>query len=321
MADAYTQTNGDFGDVSGMLDSDQNGLSADSGHPESFPTPMFSSSSYTTSAVADGRGISNEDFGGPSLHAYARATSDGSGIGATAASIAEWTDTIRLDDGGDPTTLDRIPANYLANLYLGLHVEAQTEVSNGGNAEIHAGFDGFAGDATSTVSEHLVGTQIHDSVATNQSSLAQGTDLAVMVNASTGYADMNSTREVSIDLLENGTFYFSLQDASGNYLSSNPYNLRVISTKLNLEYPLINGHAALPGDFDGDDDVDASDYVAWRDGLGTTFTQGDYNAWRSNFGQSIGGSATLGTSGGVPEPSSLILVEILAAFFPHRTIR
>jgi hypothetical protein len=111
IANAYTQTEGNFGHVSGQSDSDQNSFLADSGHSESFPTPLFSSSSYTTNAVADGRRISDEEFDGPSLHAYARATSDGSAIEATAGGLAQWTDTIRLDDGGDPTTLDRLPSD------------------------------------------------------------------------------------------------------------------------------------------------------------------------------------------------------------------
>ena len=31
--------------------------------------------------------------------------------------------------------------------------------------------------------------------------------------------------------------------------------------------------------------VDAADCVVWRNGLGTTYTQGDYSTWRAHFGQ------------------------------------
>ena len=41
----------------------------------------------------------------------------------------------------------------------------------------------------------------------------------------------------------------------------------------------------IPGDFNGNGVVDAADYVAWRKGLGTLYTQNDYNVWRAHFGQ------------------------------------
>src|SRR5262249_15044183 len=43
--------------------------------------------------------------------------------------------------------------------------------------------------------------------------------------------------------------------------------------------------SVLPGDFNYDGTVDAADYVVWRKGLGTTYTQSDYDTWRSHFGQ------------------------------------
>jgi probable HAF family extracellular repeat protein len=69
--------------------------------------------------------------------------------------------------------------------------------------------------------------------------------------------------------------------------------------------------APLPGDFNGNAIVDAADYVLWRKGLGTTYTQDDYDVWRSHFGQMVGsgagaGAAPLATV--VPEPFSLILL-------------
>lgn len=72
---------------------------------------------------------------------------------------------------------------------------------------------------------------------------------------------------------------------------------------------LINPNAALIGDFNGNGKVDAADYAVWRRGLGTTYTQGDYDIWRSQFGRtpgSLGAAAALstGASAPVPEPSS-----------------
>jgi hypothetical protein len=80
----------------------------------------------------------------------------------------------------------------------------------------------------------------------------------------------------------------------------------------------------LAGDFSDDGKVDAADYVAWRNGLGTTYTEEDYAVWRDNFGQtaSSGGAAgSLSTDfAGVAEPACavLLLVGLLIVSAPHR---
>jgi hypothetical protein len=69
--------------------------------------------------------------------------------------------------------------------------------------------------------------------------------------------------------------------------------------------------SALPGDFTGDHVVDVADYVTWRKGLDTRYTQSDYDAWRANFGRSSGGGGALNTSA-VPEPGAFLLAVIAA---------
>src|SRR5262245_7424043 len=50
---------------------------------------------------------------------------------------------------------------------------------------------------------------------------------------------------------------------------------------------------SVPGDFNHDGQVDTADYVVWRAGLGTTYTQSDYELWSMHFGQSsTGGLST-----------------------------
>jgi hypothetical protein len=70
------------------------------------------------------------------------------------------------------------------------------------------------------------------------------------------------------------------------------------------------GDPTLPGDFNLDGSVDAADYVVWRDGLGTVFTQVDYDIWRAHFGQTAANSPVAHSS--VPEPAMLTLL-LLAA--------
>ncbi len=78
----------------------------------------------------------------------------------------------------------------------------------------------------------------------------------------------------------------------------------------------------LPGDYNGDGSVDASDYGVWRDSLGQLGTglaadgnnngvidQDDYKIWKLNFGHM---ENSTGTSTAVPEPVSLVLLMTLA---------
>jgi len=67
------------------------------------------------------------------------------------------------------------------------------------------------------------------------------------------------------------------------------------------------GAVTLAGDFNSDGTVDAADYSRWRDGLGTTYTQNDYDDWKANFGQSLGGASA------VPEPGTSTALLLLMA--------
>jgi hypothetical protein len=64
----------------------------------------------------------------------------------------------------------------------------------------------------------------------------------------------------------------------------------------------------ISGDFNGDGTVNAADYVVWRKGLGTIYTQSDYNDWRAHFGQSAGSGAGASVNTAVPEPTTLVLL-------------
>jgi peptidoglycan hydrolase-like protein with peptidoglycan-binding domain len=66
------------------------------------------------------------------------------------------------------------------------------------------------------------------------------------------------------------------------------------------------GRANMPGDFDFNDVVDASDYVLWRKGLSTMYTAAQYNLWRASFGHVEAGGSGSGSGvdySAVPEPA------------------
>jgi hypothetical protein len=109
---------------------------------------------------------------------------------------------------------------------------------------------------------------------------------------------------------------------------------------------ILAGAAApsISGDYNGNGQVDAADYVVWRDNLGlmggATPAQGDgtrdgnvtiedYNFWRSNFGMGAATSAVLQPRAAiqaVPEPQSLVLslfaaAAVIGVFFCRRVRR
>ncbi len=71
--------------------------------------------------------------------------------------------------------------------------------------------------------------------------------------------------------------------------------------------------APLLGDFNNDGVVDAADYLVWRKGLGTTYTQTDYDVWRVHFGATAGIGASALANVTVPEPAMLVMLIVATA--------
>jgi len=67
----------------------------------------------------------------------------------------------------------------------------------------------------------------------------------------------------------------------------------------------------LAGDLNRDGAVDAADYIVWRKGLGTAFSQNNYQVWRAHFGQAGGSGLTSDVA--VPEPTCASLLVLAAA--------
>ena len=77
--------------------------------------------------------------------------------------------------------------------------------------------------------------------------------------------------------------------------------------------------AGVPGDYNDNGIVDAADYVLWRNG-GTLQNDatpgvqpGDYDVWRSHFGQIAGSGAGANVNAAVPEPATLVLLLMATA--------
>jgi hypothetical protein len=119
-------------------------------------------------------------------------------------------------------------------------------------------------------------------------------------------------------------------DAAGNVYTTNnnvellqvfsPGGATVATTSSDGTFTVVPFSEGTLGDHDGDDDVDAADYVAWRK-LPSMFgdAQG-YTDWRAHFGEGTDPGAS--NRGGVPEPSSLaFLVLAVSGLAIHRRDR
>jgi len=85
--------------------------------------------------------------------------------------------------------------------------------------------------------------------------------------------------------------------------------------------------AGLLGDYNGNDEIDAADYTAWRDALTAgattlandptpgTVDESDFLYWRDHFGEALGSGAGSGAAA-VPESASLALLLMAIALQP-----
>jgi uncharacterized protein YjbI with pentapeptide repeats len=99
---------------------------------------------------------------------------------------------------------------------------------------------------------------------------------------------------------------------TGAFTVSSPYTWNLTNLYTTGEVTLAAA-PTLPGDFNNDNTVDAADYVVWRKGLGTIYTQEHYNIWRAHFGEVSGnGSGSAAGSrridAAVPEPATALIL-------------
>jgi hypothetical protein len=121
------------------------------------------------------------------------------------------------------------------------------------------------------------------------------TQLALINNTGAGSAETLS----SFTLPNGGQYYLRVTGATADAVQL--YDLALSASNI------------LTGDYNHDGIVDAADYVVWRKGLGTTFTQNDYNVWRTHFGQTAGSGSGVSANAVVPEPATLVLLMFSSA--------
>jgi beta-glucanase (GH16 family) len=115
--------------------------------------------------------------------------------------------------------------------------------------------------------------------------------------------------------------------AVGGHFGGNPDGTTVFPQYLEIDYVRVwQPMTGLSGDYNGDQRVDAADYVVWRDSLGQgqighpvdgsgngTVDRADFLMWRNNFGAVARTAAAVAAQ--MPEPcsSTLVAVAVLRA--------
>jgi hypothetical protein len=157
------------------------------------------------------------------------------------------------------------------------------------------------------------------------------------IDLSTSIADDNSAREIALD--EDGNLFFAGFDGTVGFISAADlaagndnssvlwYDSTTFASFPGLDIALGESGPVLPGDFNGDNVVNAADYAIWAKGgplLNDTAPPGagpeDYDAWAANFGATLG-SGGGGENGAVPEPACLTLLAMAALAFAWRRQR
>ena len=182
-------------------------------------------------------------------------------------------------------------------------------------------------------------------VATISGGLTSSSSSVVAVNPATGNRltvssssvgsgpELTSIRGLAIDAAQN-LFVVDVELDAVLRVDRVSGNRTVISdgstgagTTFDLPDPIaVVGMLQLAGDYNGNQVVDAADYVVWRNRLGTTavlpgdvtpgmISEDDYDVWRMNFGRSDSG----GAAAAVPEPGTIFgAAGLLVAFLSQR---
>ena len=155
----------------------------------------------------------------------------------------------------------------------------------------------FTMDGTKTYTGDT--TVLAGTLSTNSASLANLADVYLTTGS---FFNLNFEGSDTIDQL----FFNNAAQASGTW--------GAIGSGATNETELLTGtgllQVRLVGDYNGDNVVDAADYVLWRkDPASHGGNPQGYNEWRANFGNPPGSGSGSGLSAGaVPEPGSALLL-------------
>lgn len=176
--------------------------------------------------------------------------------------------------------IDQATSMSLEQLSFSIDLESTESVFDW---EIRSSTDGFASNNISVASGDFDG-------------LSPGT-----VRVDTDLEGVASLQGATTDL----TFRIAFANALADIGAGNSATLTLIDLIGTVE-----GDAGQLGDYDGDDDVDGADFLAWQRGESPNgAAAGDLQDWQDNYGQ---GTSALGSVAAIPEPLSFQLLAVLS---------
>lgn len=127
---------------------------------------------------------------------------------------------------------------------------------------------------------------------------------------------------LGLDHTPTGSANLMSPQGTSEQLNSSQINTVFSATSFAKLLPVV----ALPGDYDGNNVVDAADYTVWRDTMNQSGSSlaadgnrngrvdaDDYAIWKTNFGRTGGAGSVFPTSGAaVPEPTTLLSAIVAA---------
>jgi hypothetical protein len=170
-------------------------------------------------------------------------------------------------------------------------------------------------------SQFNVGLEAYTITSDSDSLLYQNGDWTSLADQGAAGGDWQEA-DVNAGRVSELKFSSSYQFAKGASLSlGHLFNASGNHQDLEFQFLLQEGNETLtgivvyqiPGDFNNDGVVNAGDYIVWRGGLGTTYTQSDFDVWRAHFGLATAGSGSGSSSSAtgnsaVPEPQNLVML-------------
>ncbi len=152
---------------------------------------------------------------------------------------------------------------------------------------------------------------------------------AIPMGISVGYADIYQSsypnQWIDVTALTAGQYWLEvITDPYNRIRESDETNN---TTRVLVTLPAIPAPQNQPGDYDLDDDVDAADYVMWRNTVGQLVSAGtgadgdadgrvwgpDFDVWRAHFGVVSASGTGSSENAAVPEPATALLLMFSAA--------
>ena len=213
--------------------------------------------------------------------------------------------------------IGRLPTALRADVQT-VWIHQGTQPFGGGNNNllIHTGQSALY-EADGILEETLVHEASHTSLDADHASApgwlaAQAADGEFISN----YARDNPGRE---DIAESFLPYLAVryradrisQSLSDTVAQTIPHRITYFNAQSFDMYPIV---LDLEGDYNRNGEVDAADYVMWRNSPSSFGGDpGGYNTWRAHFGQTAGSGVGDSANAPVPEPTTLVTLILAAA--------